>query len=142
MLLVKLVLTGVFICTASELVLICPFHLFVDRCARMEGLFGHDFVVCPAHSSTFFPNLSGQTMIKDHVVAAYRGVIAAARIPTKTTDALGRVHELVAGRACRVVGAVWLYSTVRELYLVQVFCTVEISSNPTLRPGLSVEYAG
>ena len=42
-------------------------------------------------------------------------------MPTKTTDASGRVHELFAGHVCRVVGAVWLSSTLRESYLVQVF---------------------
>ena len=111
MLLEKLVLTGVR--TASEPVSMCPFHLV--------GEHRHDFVVCPVNSFPLFPKSCGQTMSKERVVAAYRGVVTAAGIPTKKkTDGSSRVHELFARHVCRVVGAVWLYSTFRELYLVQV----------------------
>ena len=68
-----------------------------------------------------FPSRTGRTLLKADVVNAYRAVVAEAGIQTTEIDGTGRVRQRIGGHLCRVVGAVWLYSTLRELYLVQLF---------------------
>ena len=58
-------------------------------------------------------------MLKRHVVAAYPLASQRAGIATMTTDAFGRPRQRFGGHVCRVVGVVWLFSTLRESYLVQ-----------------------
>ena len=53
-----------------------------------------------------FPSVRGATLLKKHVITAYRTVIHKAGVVTTTTDGLGNVRQRFGGHICRVVGAV------------------------------------
>ena len=107
-------------CCQQERHPVCPLHLFRDYISVIIMKFGHK-IQDPSESFPLFPSAAGKTLLKRYVVAAYRLVLQRAGIATLTSDASGRPRQRFAGHVCRVVGAVWLFSTLRELYLVQLF---------------------
>ena len=91
----------------------CPYHLFVDYMAVLTAKFGDD-CCSPPRNFPLFPSVRGATLLKKHVITAYRTVIHKAGIATTTTDGLGNVRQRFGGHICRVVGAVWLFQTLKE----------------------------
>ena len=99
---------------------VCPYHLFKEYLSLIIGVFGCD-IEDPVRAFPLFPTSNGATLHKHHVVAAYREVIAHAGVNTTKIDGQGRVRQRFGGHVCRVVGAIWLFKHLKELYLVQLF---------------------
>ena len=57
---------------------------------------------------------------KVRLSSSYRETLRKAGVSTKG-DGKGIQRERFGGHVCRVTGAVWLYATLKELYLVQLF---------------------
>ena len=82
-----------------------------------------------------FPSKTGVIMKKAEVVHTDR--VQQAGVQLVAEDGAGRPRQRFGGHVCRVVGAVWLFRTLGELYLVQLFCKVEIDSFSQVRAGFS-----
>ena len=107
-------------CTTGSRHPACPYHMFVDYFRVPAAKFGEDFDSIH-RNLPLFPSSLGATLLKKHVIEAYRTVIKKAGVATTKVDALGVTRQRFGGHVCRVVGAVWLYQTLGELYLVQLF---------------------
>lgn len=83
-------------------------------------LFGDDFN-SPGRGLPLFPTRGWQTMTKALVVEAYQHTIALTGEPLQRADGEGRLRDRFGGHVCRVIGAAWLYSTLGDIYLVQLF---------------------
>ena len=98
----------------------CPYHAMIDYLAILVEKFGDTFNV-PSRSLPLFPDGFGNTLTKSQVVSSYRETLRKAGVSTTKSDGKGIQRERFRGHVCRVTGAVWLYATLKELYLVQLF---------------------
>ena len=86
--------------------------MFVDYFKTLAAKFGEDFdsIHC---NLPLFPSSLGATLLKKHVIEAYRTVIKKAGVATTKVDALGVTRQRFGGRG--------LYQTLGEFCLVQLF---------------------